>query len=122
MKNNGFTFRKRLNSFKYAFRGIARLFTHEPNSWIHLFATVCVLIAGWWLRIAAWEWVAVVGVIGLVLAAEAFNSAIEALGDAVSEAPNEYIKQAKDLAAGAVLLAAIMAAVVGLIVFLPKIL
>lgn len=122
MKNNGFTFRKRAASFKYAFQGIKRLFTHEHNSWIHLFVTVCVIIAGCILHIAVWEWIAIVIVIGLVLAAEAFNSAIECLGDAVSEEPNHYVKHAKDLAAGAVLLSAIAAAIVGLIIFLPKLL
>jgi len=121
MKNNGFTFRKRLASFKYAFRGIKRLFTHEPNSWIHLFVTICVVIAGFWLRIAVWEWIAVILVIGMVFAAEAFNSAIECLGDGLSLEPNKYVKHAKDLAAGAVLLSALTAAIVGLIVFLPKI-
>jgi len=121
MKNNGFTLRKRLASFRYAFQGIKRLFTHEPNSWIHLFVTVCVLIAGIWLHIAVWEWIIVIMAIGFVLTAEAFNSAIECLGDAVCQEPHEYIKHAKDLAAGAVLLSAITAAIVGLIVFLPKI-
>lgn len=58
----------------------------------------------------------------MVLAAEAFNSAIEALGDAVSPDYNTHIKHAKDLAAGAVLLTAIAAAIVGLIIFVPKIL
>lgn len=121
MKNNGFTLRKRLAGFKYAFRGIKRLFTHEPNSWIHLFVTVCVLIAGIGLHIAVWEWIVIVLAIGFVLAAEAFNSAIECLGDAVSQEPNDFVKHAKDLAAGAVLLSAITAAIVGLIVFLPKV-
>ncbi len=121
MKNNGFTFRKRLASFKYAFQGIRQLFLQEANCCIHLFATVCVIIAGFLLNIAPWEWVAVTIVIGAVLAAEAFNSAIECLGDAISPDYNEHIKHAKDLAAGAVLLTAIAASVVGVIVFGPKI-
>ncbi|MDH6313297.1 diacylglycerol kinase (ATP) [Parabacteroides sp. PFB2-10] len=120
MKNNGFTFRRRIAGFKYAFQGLKRLFTHEANSWIHAFAAVCVVVAGFLFRIAAWEWVAVVAAIGFVLAAEAFNSAIERLGDAITEQPNNYIKHAKDLAAAAVLIAAITAAVIGLLVFLPK--
>lgn len=121
MKNNGFTFRKRVTSFRYAFQGIKHLFTHEPNSWIHAFVMLCVLIAGFVLHIAVSEWLAIVIVIGFVMAAEAFNSAIECLGDAVSEEHNNYIKHAKDLAAGAVLLSAITAAIVGLIIFIPKI-
>ena len=121
MKNNGFTFRKRAASFKYAFQGIKHLFTHEHNSWLHAIVAVCVIVAGFVLHIAAWEWIVIFILIGLVLAAEAFNSAIECLGDAVSEEPNEYIKHAKDLAAGAVLLSAIAAVATGLIIFIPKI-
>ena len=111
MKNDGFTFRKRARSFKFAFNGIKLLITKEHNAWIHCFAAVCVLIAG-----------VVFGlVIGAVLAAEAVNSSIEALADLVSPEYNEAIKRTKDLAAGAVLLMAIAAAIVGFIIFIPKI-
>lgn len=122
MKNDGFTFRKRARSFKYAFNGIKLLITREHNAWIHCFAALCVLIAGIVLGLSRMEWVAVVIVIGAVLAAEAINSSIEALADLVSSDYNEAIKRTKDLAAGAVLLLAIAAAVVGLIIFVPKIL
>lgn len=122
MKNDGFTFRKRARSFKYAFNGIKLLITCEHNAWIHCFAALCVLIAGIVLGLSRMEWVAVVIVIGAVLAAEAINSSIEALADLVSSDYNEAIKRTKDLAAGAVLLLAIAAAVVGLIIFVPKIL
>lgn len=121
MKNNGFSIGKRLASFKYAFQGIKRLFAGEPNAWIHLFAAVCVVIAGFFFGLTAGEWIAVSIVIGAVFAAEAFNSAIECLGDAVSSDYNESVKHAKDLAAGAVLLTAIAAAVVGILVFGPKV-
>lgn len=122
MKNDGFTFRKRARSFKYAFNGIKLLITREHNAWIHCFAALCVLIAGIMFGLSRMEWVAVVIVIGAVLAAEAINSSIEALADLVSSDYNEAIKRTKDLAAGAVLLLAIAAAVVGLIIFVPKIL
>ena len=121
MKNKGFTLRSRIRSFGYAFRGTKSLVTQEPNAWIHCCAAACVIIAGGLLGLSRWEWVAVVIVIGAVLAAEAFNSAIEALSDLVSPGYNEAIKRTKDLAAGAVLLTAISAAIVGLIIFLPKI-
>ena len=68
------------------------------------------------------EWIAIVFAIGSVLAAEAVNSSIEALADLVSPEYNEAIKRTKDLAAGAVLILAISAAIVGLIIFIPKIL
>ena len=68
------------------------------------------------------EWIAIVFAIAMVLAAEAVNSSIEALADLVSPSYNEAIKRTKDLAAGAVLILAIGAAIVGLIIFVPKIL
>lgn len=120
MKNDGFTLRKRLRSFRYAFNGIRLLITKEHNAWIHCFATVCVIIAGMVLGLSKMEWIAVVIVIGAVLAAEAVNSAIEAMADFVSPQYSEAIKRTKDLAAGAVLLMAIAAAIVGGIIFFPK--
>ena len=71
--------------------------------------------------VACMEWIAVTIVIGAVLAAEAVNSSIEALADLVSPEYNEAIKRTKDLAAGAVLLMAIAAAIVGFVIFIPKI-
>lgn len=121
MKNDGFTLRKRARSFKYAFNGIKLLIGREHNAWIHCFAAICVVTAGALLGLSPMEWIAIVIVIGAVLAAEAVNSSIEALADLVSPDYNEAIKRAKDLAAGGVLLLAIAAAIVGLIVFIPKI-
>lgn len=122
MKNNGFTLRKRLRSFAYAFNGIRLLVSGEPNAWIHCFAAICVVSAGLFFGLSRMEWVAVAFAIGMVLAAEAVNSAIESLADAVSPGYNESIKKAKDMAAGAVLLVAMAAAAVGLMIFVPKIL
>lgn len=122
MKNEGFTLRKRLRSFKFAGNGIRLLIVHEHNAWIHCFAAVCVTIAGWIIGLSPIEWIAIVFAIAMVLAAEAVNSSIEALADLVSPGYNEAIKRTKDLAAGAVLILAIGAALVGLIIFVPKIL
>lgn len=121
MKNNGFTLRKRLASFKYALNGIRLLIQKEHNAWIHSFAAICVVIAGLFLGLSEMEWVAIIIVIGAVFAGEAINSSIEALADLVSPEYNEAIKRTKDLAAGAVLFMAIAAAIVGIIIFLPKI-
>ncbi|MBM6805128.1 diacylglycerol kinase family protein [Bacteroides caecicola] len=120
MKNDGFTLRKRLLSFRYAFNGIKWLIGHEHNAWIHCFAAVCVIVAGLIVRLSAGEWIAVVFSIGSVLAAEAVNSAIEALADVISPDYNEAIGRAKDMAAGAVLMLAVAAATIGLIIFIPK--
>ena len=89
----------------------------EHNAWIHSAAAVTL---GLWLGLSALEWVAVAMCIGAVLAAEAFNSAIEALSDRVSPGYDEAVRRTKDLAAGGVLLTAVAAFVAGLIVFVPK--
>lgn len=120
MDNKGFTFRKRLASFKYAFQGIWLLLRYEHNAWLHCFIGICTIIAGFLLKISAMEWVTVVIVCGCVLAAEAMNTAIERLADVVSPEYNETIKKVKDLSAGSVLLMAFAAVVIGIIIFLPK--
>ena len=120
MKNSGFTFRKRLASFRYAFNGISILIQNEHNASIHCFKAICVIIAGSFFGLSKTEWIAITIVIGAVLSAEAVNSSIESLADLVSPEYNEAIKKTKDLAAGSVLIMAIAAAIVGLIIFLPK--
>lgn len=121
MQDKKFTWKSRLCSFKYAFAGIRTLIRYEHNARIHLLVTGCVILAGFLLRLSLSEWTVIALAIGLVISAEAFNSAIEALADFVSPDYREKIKQAKDLAAGGVLVTAIAAATVGLIIFLPKI-
>lgn len=120
MKNSGFTFRKRLASFRYAFNGVRLLIQKEHNAWIHCFAAICVVITGIFFGLSKMEWIAVIIVIGAVFSAEAVNSAVESLSDLVSPEYNEAIKNTKDLAAGAVLIMAIAAAIVGCIIFIPK--
>ena len=120
-KQEKFSIAARLKSFTYAFNGLKLLFQEEHNSWIHLFATVCVIVAGIWLKISLLEWVAVAFAIGLVFSGEIFNSAIEDLSDVVCPELDDRIKKVKDLAAAAVLVNAITAAVIGLLVFVPKI-
>lgn len=121
MEKKKFSFADRARSFKYAGRGIARLISREHNAWIHCFVAVCVVVAGALLGLSSLEWVAVILCIGAVLAAEGINSAIEALCDRVSTEYDEAIKHAKDLAAGAVLILAVMSVAVGLLIFIPKI-
>lgn len=121
MNEKKFSLKKRARSFRYAFRGIRWLIKREHNAWIHCFAAICVVTAGLLFHLSVTEWIAVVFAIGSVLAAEAFNSAIEALSDFASPVYQEAIKHTKDLAAGAVLLIAIAAAIVGMLIFVPKI-
>lgn len=120
-KQEKFSIAKRLKSFTYAFNGLKVLFQEEHNSRIHLFATVCVIVAGVLLKLSILEWVAVAFAVGLVFSGEIFNSAIEDLADVVCPERDERIKKVKDLAAAAVLVNALTAAVIGLLVFVPKI-
>ncbi|MEM6829369.1 MAG: diacylglycerol kinase family protein [Bacteroidota bacterium] len=112
--------KKRIKSFEYAFKGILILFKTQPNAIIHLCAAVSVVVLGIVYSVSLVEWLFLVFSIALVMVAEAINSSIEFLGDAVSQEENEWIGKSKDLGAGAVLLAAIFATIVGLIIFLPK--
>jgi diacylglycerol kinase (ATP) len=121
MKNENFSFRKRLISFKYALKGIYLLFRYEHNARVHALISTCSIITGFFFGISYIEWIAVILVIGTVLAAETFNSAIEKLSNIVSPEYNEAIKHIKDLAAGAVLFTALAAAFIGIIIFLPKV-
>lgn len=111
--------KKRIKSFGYAFKGIASLIGKEHNAWIHCTAIVLVTIAGFHFGITPTEWCIVVLCFGLVLAAEGFNTAIERLVDLVSPDFHPIAGDVKDVAAGAVLICAIAAAIVGMIVFIP---
>ncbi len=114
-----YTIRKRLRSFGYAFRGIALLLLTQPNARIHLIATVGVILAGSYFKVTVTEWIALVLAMSLVWVAEALNTALEFLTDLVSPGHHDLAGKAKDIAAGAVLLAAVSAAVTGGIIFLP---
>ncbi|MBR4913154.1 MAG: diacylglycerol kinase family protein [Bacteroidales bacterium] len=122
MKEEKFSIAKRLKSFTYAFAGLKVLFKEEHNAWIHLFATVCVIVAGILFKISLLEWVAVAFAIGLVFSFEIMNTSVENIADFICPERDDRIKRIKDLAAAAVLASAITAAVVGLLVFVPKIL
>lgn len=111
---------RRIDSFRYALRGLADLVRSQANARIHLAISIVVLLVGFWLGLSRMEWVAIVLCMALVLALEAVNTALEYLTDLVSPGQHPLAGKAKDVAAAAVLLAAIGAAVVGLIIFLPK--
>lgn len=115
-----FTFRARALSFVCAFQGVKALLLREHNAWLHLGAAAAAGGLGWFLRISRAEWCLVAFAVGSVLAAEAFNTAIETLADAVAPGHNPAVGRAKDLAAGGVLLTSMAAAAVGLIVFVPR--
>ncbi|GDX11176.1 diacylglycerol kinase [Verrucomicrobiota bacterium] len=111
--------RGRGKSFACALRGIAVLLRTQTNARIHLLATVLVVAAGFVFRISRGEWVPLAFAIGIVWIAEAVNTAIEALADRITRENDDAIRRAKDVAAGAVLLAAITAAIIGLLILGP---
>lgn len=116
-----FTIRKRLRSFRFAFGGIKTMIKNEHNSRVHFVALVAVIIVGIVLKIELLEWVAISIVSGVVILTELLNSAIEKLADFVEPAWNEKIGSIKDYCAGAVLISALIAVIVGGLIFIPKI-
>jgi diacylglycerol kinase len=111
---------KRIKSFGYAFRGIKTVFATEANMKIHLVIAILVVICGFFFRISVTEWLLCLLCFGLVLSLEMINTAIEKTIDLVSPEYHSLAEKAKDAAAGAVLISAIIAAIVGLIIFIPK--
>jgi diacylglycerol kinase len=113
---------KTIRSFRYAGRGVVALFRAENNAKVHLLAGVAVVAAGLWLRVSPLEWAVLVMQIGLVWAAEAINTALEKLADVVSPDHHPQIGAAKDIAAGAVLILAVVSVIVALLILGPKLL
>ena len=111
--------KKQLRSFGYAWKGIQSCVGREQNLSFHLIAAMAVIIAGIVLGITRTEWIMVVMCIGTVIAAELFNTAIEKLVDLVSPERHPVAGRVKDIAAGAVLICAVAAAIIGLIIFIP---
>lgn len=122
MKNQKFSISQRLKSFPHAFNGLKILLREEHNARIHFVAAILVIIAGVVLKISTEEWITLVFAIGFVITAEIINSSIENIADFISPEKHEKIKKIKDLAAAGVLISAATALIVGLIIFLPKIL
>lgn len=108
----------RLASFGHAFRGLGVLL-RQANARIHLAVAAGVVALAAWLGVGARDWIALVGAIVLVLAAEALNTALEHAVDIASPAWRPLARDAKDVAAAAVLICALGAAVVGALVFWP---
>lgn len=114
--------RKRLASFRYAFKGLIDLIQHTPNARIHLAATIGVSLVAWYFDISRMEWCWLLACMALVWMAEALNTALEYLTDLVSPDYHPLAGKAKDVAAAAVLIAAIFAVLIGTIIILPYLL
>jgi len=117
-----FSILKRIESFGFAFNGLKILIKEEHNSRIHLFVAIVIVIVSFIFQISSSEWILILFAISFVLVTEIINSAIENISDFISPEKHNSIKKIKDLAAAAVLISSITALIVGLIIFLPKIL
>lgn len=117
--SKSFSWTARIRSFGYALAGLRFLVRTQHNAWIHLAATVAVIAAGLVLQVSNADWRWLVAAIAAVWVAEAINTALEQLCDLVSPGYDIAIEHAKDVAAGAVLVTAFGAAVIGVLVFWP---
>ena len=109
-----------IKSFGYAFEGIVNTVKSERNMQIHFAFMLAVVVCGFIFRISYTEWLICLTLFGLVTSLELVNTAVESVVDLVTEEHKPLAKRAKDAAAGAVLIAAIFAAIIGLIIFVPK--
>ncbi|MDF1499172.1 MAG: diacylglycerol kinase family protein [Anaerolineales bacterium] len=109
----------RIQSFKHAFAGWCYVLRTQRNAWIHLVATLAVIIAGLILRIKTVEWAILAVAIGLVWTAEFVNTALEAVVDLASPEMHPLARVGKDVGAAAVLISALLAVVVGLLILGP---
>lgn len=113
---------KNLRSYGPAAKGIMYVVRNENNFRYHLFGLLVASGAGWALNISPYEWLFVIGITGLILSAEAFNTALEHLADHVTQDHHDTIGRVKDVSAGAVLLASVAATAGACVIYIPKIL
>lgn len=112
---------KRILSFKYALEGIIIALKQEPNLKFHFLIALLVIFFSWYLKISEIEFLLIIMLIGIVVSLELTNTAIEEIIDSFTSEVHPGAKKAKDIASGAVLVAAITSAVIGVVIFLPYI-
>ena len=112
--------KKLINSFKYAFSGVISAFKTERNMKIHVSVMILVILCGIIFKLETWEWIVCICLFALVIGGELFNTAIEIVVDLAMPKINDKAKKSKDIAAGGVLVLAIGSAIIGLIIFIPK--
>jgi undecaprenol kinase len=112
-----FDVRKFFKSFKFAFRGIKHAFKFEQNFRVHIVVAVLVLFFGWYFRVPLWQWVVLMFVIFGVIIAELANTIFEKIVDVLEPRVHPYAKVMKDMMAGIVLLSAVLAVIVGIMIF-----
>lgn len=112
-----FSVRSRIHSMQFAFNGLKILWREQHNARVHLIATIAVVLVAVLLKMSAIQWVMLLLLIAIVWIAEALNSAVEYLCDRITTEQDPLIGKAKDVAAAGVLIASIIAAIGGLILF-----
>lgn len=110
---------RKVISFKFAFAGIIAALKEEPNLKFHFFAGILVILFSIFLKISKQDWMIIIFLIGFVITVELTNTAIETVVDVFTNKEHPCAKLAKDISAGAVLVAAVTAAITGLLIFLP---
>ncbi|CEI84174.1 Undecaprenol kinase [Oceanobacillus oncorhynchi] len=113
--------KKRVVGFRYAWAGLKTVVKKESNFQLHLAAMTIVVAAGFFFHLSLIEWAVILLTIGLVLITEMINSVIERVMDFIQPGYDERIKEIKDIAAGVVLVTALISVVVGILIFGPKI-
>lgn len=120
-KDKKLSFKRLGRSFSYAFKGFGHAFKHEQNFIVHSIIAVLAILLGFILKLNSVEWLILILIIGLVLAFELINTALESIVDLVTDKYHELAKVAKDTSSAAVLILAVSSIIIGLIIFLPKI-
>jgi len=120
--SHSFTIAGRMKAVRYAVSGVLVMLKSQHNAWIHGLATIVVSVLGLYFRLTKSEWCWIILAIAVVWTAEALNTALEFLIDAASPDYHPLVQKAKDVAAGAVLISAVGAAVIGLIILGPYLL
>jgi diacylglycerol kinase len=111
---------KRIIAFTHAIQGLKTFFTETFHAKIHLLAALTATILGFWLNLSALEWISILICITMVFVTEAINSAIEYTVDLKTDEQHPLAKKAKDVAAAAVIIAAIFSVIIAVIIFYPK--
>ncbi|MEG2322166.1 MAG: diacylglycerol kinase [Bacilli bacterium] len=120
LRNKQFGFKRFLNSFKYSLSGLKYAYLHEQSMFIHGLSLILTIILGFILKINSIEWILILSLLCLVAVIELINTAIEATVDLVTKEYHPLAKIAKDTASGAVFLISIVTLLVGLSIFIPK--
>lgn len=119
MDGRGFSLSDRIKAFGFAIAGLTKAVKTQHALWFQLSAAAAIILLGLYLNVSREDWRWLIVAIAMVIAAETMNTAIEFLADAVTREHHELIGHAKDIAAGAVLAAALGAAAIGIVTFWP---